>query len=182
MPYIDIVPVGKIEETTLITLKHNLFQAFHIETRIRNHPVELSTVYDPARNQYHSSGLLVQLIHDLPSETLKILGVTEVDLFIPIFTFLFGEAQLNGPGALVSAHRLRNPFYGIPENQALFENRLLKESIHELGHTFGLIHCFTLRCVMNTSTYVEDIDQKSSDFCRSCEQEILRWRNGNLTD
>lgn len=177
MSYIDIVPIGKIEEATLISLKHNLFQTFKIQTRIRNRPIEFSTVYDPIRNQYNSSGLLVQLINDLPSDTLKILGVTELDLFIPIFTFLFGEAQLNGAGALVSAHRLHNPFYGIPENQALFENRLLKESIHELGHTFGLIHCFTIRCVMNTSTYVEEIDQKSANFCRSCEQEILRWRN-----
>lgn len=181
MSYIDIVPIGKIEEATLISLKHSLFQAFKIQTRIRNRPIALSTVYDPIRNQYNSSGLLVQLINDLPSETLKILGVTELDLFIPIFTFLFGEAQLNGAGALVSTHRLHNPFYGIPENQALFENRLLKESIHELGHTFGLIHCFTLRCVMNTSTYVEEIDQKSANFCRSCEQEILHWRNESIS-
>lgn len=106
----------------------------------------------------------------------------ELDLFIPIFNFLFGEAQLNGIGAIVSAHRLHNPFYGIPENEEMFEKRLLKESIHELGHTFSLIHCFTLRCVMNTSTYVEEIDQKSSNFCRSCEQEILCWRNECLTD
>jgi len=182
MSYIDIVPIGKIEEATLISLKHSLFQTFKIQTRIRNRPIDLSPVYDPIRNQYNSSGLLVQLINDLAPETMKILGVTEVDLFIPIFTFLFGEAQLNGPGALVSAHRLRNPFYGIPENEEMFKNRLLKESIHELGHTFGLIHCFTLRCVMNTSTYVEEIDQKSADFCSACEKEILRWRNGNLTD
>ncbi|MBM4306277.1 MAG: archaemetzincin family Zn-dependent metalloprotease [Deltaproteobacteria bacterium] len=182
MSYIDIVPIGRIEETTLISLKHNLIKAFKIQTRIRNCPIDASAVYDPIRNQYNSSGLLVQLIKDIPSGTLKILGVTELDLFIPIFTFLFGEAQLNGPGALVSAHRLHNPFYGIPEDEGLFENRLLKESIHELGHAFGLIHCFNLRCVMNTSTYVEEIDQKSSNFCRACEQGILHWKNEHLTD
>jgi archaemetzincin len=103
----------------------------------------------------------------------KILGVTELDLFIPIFTFLFGEAQLNGIGALVSTHRLHNQFYGIPENKKLLRSRLLKEAIHELGHTFGLIHCFTLKCVMKSSTYVEEIDQKSINFCRVCEQKII---------
>jgi archaemetzincin len=182
MSYIDIVPIGKIEEVYLSSLKQNLSQTFRIQTRIRNRPIDLSTVYDSIRNQYNSSGLLVQLIHDLPPETSKILGVTEVDLFIPIFTFLFGEAQLNGPGAIVSAHRLHNPFYGIPENKSLFKHRLLKESIHELGHTFGLIHCFNLRCVMNTSTYVEEIDQKSANFCRTCEQGILRWREEHLKE
>lgn len=79
--------------------------------------------------------------------------------------------------ALVSIHRLKNEFYGLPINQELLKNRLLKEAIHELGHTFGLIHCFTLKCVMNPSTYVEDIDQKSSYFCRSCEQKILKPLN-----
>ncbi len=177
MSYIDIVPIGEIEETYLLFLKESLFQTFKIQTRIRNRHFDLFPVYDPIRNQYNSSGLLLQLINDTPPETLKILGVTELDLFIPIFTFLFGEAQLNGIGALVSTHRFHNQFYGIPENEELLKNRLLKEGIHELGHTFGLVHCFNLRCVMNTSTYVEDIDQKSGNFCRFCEQEVLHWRD-----
>ncbi len=177
MSYIDIVPIGEVEETLLLFLRQSLFQTFNIETRIRNCRVDLSLVYDPIRNQYNSSGLLLQLINDTPPETFKILGVTEVDLFIPIFTFLFGEAQLNGIGALVSTHRLQNQFYGIPENKELLKDRLLKEGIHELGHTFGLIHCFTIRCVMNTSTYVEDIDQKTAHFCKLCEQEVLHRRN-----
>ncbi|MBM4350363.1 MAG: archaemetzincin family Zn-dependent metalloprotease [Deltaproteobacteria bacterium] len=178
MSYIDIVPIGDIEEPLLLFLKQSLFQTFKIETKIRRQRFDLSSVYDPTRNQYHSSGLLLQLINDAPPEALKIIGVTELDLFIPIFTFLFGEAQLEGKGAIVSAHRLHNPFYGLPENKDLFKNRLSKESIHELGHTFGLIHCFNLRCVMNTSTYVEDIDQKSANFCRTCERKVFQWQEG----
>ncbi len=177
MSYIDIIPVGEVEETVLSYLKQRLFQTFNIQTRIRNLPFDPSLTYDPVRGQYNSSGLLLELINQTPPETLKVLGVTELDLFIPIFTFLFGEAQLNGTGALVSTHRLHNQFYGISENRELLESRLLKESIHELGHTFGLIHCFTLTCVMKSSTYVEEIDQKSVHFCRTCEQVVLRWRN-----
>ncbi len=178
MPYIDIVPIGDIEEPLLLFLKQNLSQIFNISTRIRRRNLDLSSAYDATRNQYHSSALLFQLIQEPPPETLRILGVTELDLFIPIFTFLFGEAQLNGIGSIVSAHRLRNPFYGLPENKDLLQSRLSKESVHELGHTFGLIHCFNLRCVMNTSTYVEDIDQKSGRFCRTCEQKIQEWQEG----
>jgi archaemetzincin len=177
MSYIDIIPIGEVEETLLLFLKQSLFQTFKIQTRIRNRRFNLSSVYDPVRNQYNSSGLLLELINDTPPETLRILGVTELDLFIPIFTFLFGEAQLNGIGALVSTHRLHNQFYGIPENKELLKSRLLKEVIHELGHTFGLIHCFALNCVMKSSTYVEDIDQKSTHFCRFCQQGVLKWQN-----
>jgi archaemetzincin len=179
MSYIDIVPIGEVEETLLSFLRHTLFQTFNIETRIRNCRFDLSVVHDPIRNQYNSSGLLLQLINDTPPDTLRILGVTELDLFIPIFTFLFGEAQLNGIGALVSTHRLHNQFYGIPTDHELLKNRLLKEGIHELGHTFGLIHCFTLKCVMKSSTYVEDIDQKSLNFCRACKEGIVHWQNEN---
>ena len=175
MSYIDIIPIGEVEETLLLFLKKSLFQTFNIETRIRNCRFDLSHVYDPARNQYNSTGLLLELLNNTPPENSKILGITELDLFIPIFTFLFGEAQLNGVAALVSTHRLRNQFYGIPEDKELLKNRLLKEGIHELGHTFGLIHCFALKCVMKSSTYVEDIDQKSPNFCRVCEKQIIRW-------
>jgi archaemetzincin len=182
MSYIDIVPIGEIEEPSLLFLKQGIFQTFKIQTRIRNRPFDLPSVHDPARNQYNSSGLLLQLINDIPRGTLKILGVTELDLFIPIFTFLFGEAQLNGKGALVSTHRLRNQFYGIPENEGLLKKRLLKESVHELGHTFGLIHCFTLKCVMNSSTYVEDIDQKSTDFCKFCRPGVFHWRGEKISN
>ncbi len=127
MPYIDIIPIGEVEETLLLFLKQSLFQTFKIQARIRNRRFNLSPVYDPARNQYNSSGLLLELISDVPPETLRILGVTQLDLFIPIFTFLFGEAQLNGIGAVVSTHRLHNQFYGLPENKELLKNRLLKE-------------------------------------------------------
>jgi archaemetzincin len=179
MSYIDIIPIGEVEETVLLFLKQSLFQTFNIQTRIRNRRFNLSSAYDPARNQYNSSGLLLELISDAPPETSRILGVTPLDLFIPIFTFLFGEAQLNGMAAVVSTHRLHNQFYGIPENKELLQARLLKEGIHELGHTFGLIHCFTLNCVMRSSTYVEDIDQKSAHFCNTCEEAVLRCKSRN---
>ncbi len=177
MSYIDIVPIGDIDDYLLLFLHPHLSQTFKMKTRIRRRDFDLVSVYDSMRNQYNSSGLLLQLINEVPPETSKILGITGLDLFIPIFTFLFGEAQLNGVGALVSFHRLQNEFYGIPGDRELLRTRLLKEAIHELGHTFGLIHCFTLRCVMNTSTYVEEIDQKSAHFCQHCEQAILDGLN-----
>jgi archaemetzincin len=69
-------------------------------------------------------------------------------------------------------HRLNNTFYGMPENKALLVQRFVKESIHELGHTFGLLHCSSPGCVLNASTYVEDIDQKSDTFCLQCQKHL----------
>ena len=98
----------------------------------------------------------------------RALGVTALDLFIPALSFVFGEAQLGGTAAVVSLHRLRAESYGLRPDPALLFERLVKEALHELGHTHGLVHCQSFDCVMRSSTYVEDIDQKPQLFCDSC--------------
>jgi archaemetzincin len=124
------------------------------------------------RLQYNSSQILLQMIANPPPDAAKILGVVNVDLFIPILTFVFGEAQLRGIGSVVTLHRLNNKFYGLPEDKNLLNERLVKEAIHELGHNFGLVHCSNYECVMKSSTYVEDIDHKSSEMCDRCRGEL----------
>lgn len=110
---------------------------------------------------------------DVP-DSARLLGVTLVDLYIPILTFVFGEAQLQGSCALVSAHRLRQEFYGLPAHPSLFADRLLKEAVHELGHTLTLPHCDDYQCVMASSHGVEWIDLKSASFCNPCRSRVRR--------
>jgi archaemetzincin len=135
-------------------------------------PFDLAGIFDPDRRQYNSSKLLLQILAAPPPGATRVMAVADVDLFIPILTFVFGEAQLDGIAAVVSLHRLNSKFYGLPENRNVLTERLVKESIHELGHTFGLLHCRQPGCVMNTSTYVEDIDQKSVDMCDRCREQL----------
>lgn len=104
-------------------------------------------------------------------------GVTALDLYIPILTFVFDEAQLHGNCAVVSSFRLRQEFYGLPSDPALFRERLRKESVHELGHTLELSHCDDYQWVMSPSHGVERIDFKTSHLCKSCRAVAL----GHLT-
>ncbi|HXZ41474.1 MAG TPA: hypothetical protein VEG68_12100, partial [Terriglobales bacterium] len=103
----------------------------------------------------------------------RVLGVTAVDLYIPILTFVFGEAQVGGPCAVVSLHRLRQEFYGLPPDGKLLQHRLLKESVHEIGHTVNLAHCDDYRCAMAPSHAVEWIDLKESSLCVACQGRIF---------
>jgi archaemetzincin len=173
MSYIYIVPIELEDHSYLDRLEMFIFQTFHLQTKRKEFKINIKDAFDPGRAQYNSSLILRQLITTPPPDAEKILGVLDVDLFIPILTFVFGEAQLKGIGAAVSTHRLHNEFYGLPENREETNDRLLKEAIHELGHTFGLIHCLQPRCVMNSSTYVENIDQKPAELCPLC-QKIMR--------
>ncbi len=125
------------------------------------------------RNQHHSTVILKELLGEVPSDALKVLGLIDRDLCIPILTFVFGEAQLGGTASLVSLARLRQEFYGLPADPSLFRERLYKECLHELGHTFGLIHCHTRDCVMYLSNTVMDVDRKERTFCSDCDAAML---------
>ena len=172
MAFVYIVPIATGERFWLKPLEEGILHTFGLRSRCLQGDIALDRTFDPLRRQYNSSQILLQLINAPPADALKILGVVEVDLFIPILTFVFGEAQLGGIGALVSLHRLNNKFYGLPEDRRLLTQRLVKESLHELGHTFGLIHCTYPQCVLNASTYVEDIDQKSPELCPRCREQV----------
>jgi len=124
--------------------------------------------FDESRGQYNSRILLAQLLQDTPPGVSRVLGVAGVDLFIPVLTYVFGEAQLGGRAAVVSLHRLDDELYGLPPHPQRLFQRLQKEAVHELGHTFDLVHCHEDRCVMTSSTYVEEIDLKSDAFCAKC--------------
>lgn len=147
------------------------------------HPLEaeldLRPAYSPERDQYHATLVLASLLRKLPHPEAKILGITRVDLYVPVLTFVFGQAQLDGPGALLSTFRLRNEYYGLPPDGNLLLDRTIKEAVHELGHAFGLVHCPDADCVMSSSTYVEEVDLKGDWYCPSCVAQ-LRESHGTI--
>lgn len=150
-------------------LARSLRRAFELEVERVEPTFDPHACYDATRGQHHSTRLLACLLADpATAGAARVLGVAGVDLFIPIFTYVFGEAQLDGRAAVVSTFRLDPRVYGLPADPALLRARLEKEAIHELGHTCGLLHCDGPRCVMHASTWVEDIDLKGARFCRRC--------------
>lgn len=148
-----------------------LADTFGMECRVRPERLDAAFAYNRARNQYHSTAIL-QAMQAFVEPGARLLAVTSLDLFVPILTFVFGEAQVPGACAVVSLHRLREEFYGLPPREDLVQERLVKEAVHELGHTFGLRHCDDWRCVMTSSHGVERLDVKTADFCRDCRHRI----------
>jgi archaemetzincin len=168
MNLIRVLPIGQVEEGLLAGLAWGLGAEFRAPCQMLAGPLDPLPALHAERRQYHSTELLARLSARRPPETWRLLGVTPLDLYIPTLTFVFGEAQLEGPGAVVSTCRLRQEFYGLPPDPALLRERLLKEAVHELGHTLQLRHCDDYRCVMAASHSVEWVDLKSSHFCSAC--------------
>jgi archaemetzincin len=134
----------------------------------RKTDLNIEKYYNVTRNQYHSTEILKTCIKDNLKSENKIVLITDVDLYIPILTFVFGEAHMFGQYSIVSTTRLYESFYHRENNIELLKQRLLKEVIHELLHCFGLTHCVDDLCVMHSSTTIEDTDRKSIYPCRNC--------------
>lgn len=177
MSAIVLVPIVPVDGGLIGSLISPLQSAFRIPVHLhKTDYVDPTFAFDPIRNQYNSTALIAVMLDRFPDAEGKILGITSIDLFVPVLTYVIGEAQLDGKVAVVSTYRLDDTLYGLPPNRRLTEERLFKEALHELGHTFGLIHCIDYTCVMHSSTSVEEIDVKGADFCLQCEKAIADLR------
>ena len=172
MAEIHIVAVGRVDRDVLDYPTATLPDALGARCMVSHYTIDPAVTYNATRLQFHSTQILARLL-ELPARAGdKTLGVCDVDLFIPILTFVFGEAQLNNRAALISIHRLRQSFYGLPPDERLFYERCEKEAAHELGHAFGLVHCRRYECVMHFSNSIEQVDLKQSAFCAACSGRL----------
>lgn len=171
MPLIRIIPLQFSSVSTMETMLSVLSNRFKMETRLSGQHLDLTPFFNPVRSQYNANEIIQKLL-PLAGEDDKIVGVTDLDLFIPVLSYIFGQAYLGGSVALVSGHRLENRRYGLASDPQIFSDRIIKCIVHELGHTFGLKHCLKPGCVMVSTTYVEEMDQKSDMFCQTCQNEL----------
>ena len=131
--------------------------------------------YNTSRQQYHSTLILAGISESAQKAADEyILGVADVDLYVPNYNFVFGEAGCPGNVALISLFRLKPQFYGEPPNELLFHERALKEAVHEIVHALGVEHCSNPSCVMHFSLSMKDTDIKSVKFCDDCHVLVHR--------
>ena len=152
-------------------LKDRVGGIFHCPVEIEAGFSDLAQAYNPERKQYFSSKLLAFLGKSEGEE--RVVGIADVDLYVPRLNYVFGEADTVSGTAIVSLYRLRQEYYGLAPDEALFLERAAKEIVHELGHTFGLGHCPNNKCVMHFSNSLADTDLKEAHFCDKCRPKII---------
>ena len=166
---ITLVPIGHIDDSLLEYICQSIQSTFNLDSILIPCQDLLGEVPDPVYGgRYNSTTLIKQLSECLPEKIFKMVAVTEMDLYSPIFSCFFGEAQLGGCCALISLHRLHQEYYGLHQDDPLFRSRFEKEVIHEISHLFGLVHCNDSHCIMYPSNNIIDTDVKSSSFCPRC--------------
>ena len=169
---IGVIAIGKAKTATLFWIKENLTRAFpDVTCTVVEEKLPLrNEVFNERRKQYNSHMILseVQIYAATEIGLDRVLGVIDADIFIPELNFVFGEATCPGKAALISLWRLKPEFYDKPADTPLFLKRTVKEAVHELGHTLGLVHCPWSSCVMHFSNSISDTDMKRSSFCDRC--------------
>ncbi len=171
---IILITCGTFEKKTTEHIQQSISSIFHLDVDCSECALDISQFYNPARRQYNADLILEEIIRRAPAGYMKYINLFRGDLFIPILTYIFGQGQLNGKHGIASLYRLRNELYGLEEDYDLMLERFTKVVIHELGHMFGLVHCHNPNCVMRSSTYVEDLDQKEVNLCSKCWSELSK--------
>ena len=168
---ITLESLGDIADEMMESLKYSVAGVFHCPVETRARPEGLAWAYNADRKQYSSSKLLASLgKSDIQA---RVVGIADVDLYVPRLNFVFGEADVLSGTAIVSLLRLRQEYYGLAPDEALLLERATKEIVHELGHTFGLGHCPNGKCVMHFSNSLADTDLKGSGCCSDCRPKII---------
>jgi len=164
-------PLGNVADGITEKLRDRVGGVFNCATETRAGLCNLARAYNPQRKQYSSSALLATL--KKPEREERVVGIAEVDLYVPRLSYVFGEADALSGRAIVSLCRLRQEYYGLAPNEALVLERAVKEIVHELGHTFGLGHCSNSKCIMHFSNSLADTDLKEMNFCGRCRPKII---------
>ena len=174
---IHIVPINRIDVPFLDRLALCLEERFLASTHIERSLVVTRSALNSTRQQLFLSTLTSKVLRGSSEDDGVRLAVTEFDLYKTSHRFIYGDADETQAIAAVSLHRLRSEYYGEEPDANILFQRTLKECVHELGHAFGLKHCYNARCAMYYSNSIFETDNKMSHFCEVCDRRLSRALN-----
>jgi archaemetzincin len=165
---VGVLRLGSVGEAVLNIVAANLQEILHLSVDILPARQTPEFAYSDSRKQYHAALILKKLAESRQPHP-RILALVSVDLFIPVLTHVFGEAQMGGRAAVVSLHRLRHKAEGVRVPLDTYYERAVKVALHEVAHTFDLVHCNQPECIMRFSSGLSDLDELPLFFCEYCE-------------
>lgn len=163
---IAILPLGIVNEETIKYVEQTIRDVFGTEVLCMSAEPLHSDDYALDRNQFKADNFLRFLPRKMPKNASRIIAITESDMYGSGRTFVYGFAHIKNACAVVSTARLKQSWYDSgPENDALMYKRIYACVVHELGHTYGALHCEDAACIMHAVSNIEELDGLSTSYC-----------------
>ena len=166
---ITVIPLGPVAHDLLRVIADSIQGLVRLPVDVHEAIPLPEEAFMPSRGQYNVMALLKFLAENHAGSSLKVIGITAMDITNPILTYVFGEAYMDGEAAVMSYARLATTPSGDPIPWNHFLDRVVKVVIHEIGHMFNLVHCHHGRCVMRSSHNLVQLDEKLNYLCDYCE-------------
>jgi archaemetzincin len=172
---IILQPFKGIDSGYINYLKNNIDSFYNVKINVVAATALPLKTFNAKRSRYTADSLLLFLKPLSPAQRVYVLGVTAKDIStysngIPDWGIM-GLGYQPGNAAVVSTYRLSKKIGG---RQQLY-TRLLKVSVHELGHNFGLPHCANQTCIMVDAAGKNKLDEEVY-LCEKCQ--FFLYKNG----
>ena len=172
MDKIILLLLSEMNECLVEILKKHLEQTFNRQVDVRRKNSNLEYAYEADRKQYNSPRILSRLQRIKRGDGDKILGVVDLDLYSAGYDFVYGEAKPSSGAATLSIYRLHSKNYSGKTVSKIFQERVIREALHEVGHLYGLGHCVNATCVMRACTCLSEVDAAGNKFCSECTARL----------
>jgi archaemetzincin len=174
---IGVIPIGDIPDIAPKIIAAHISGYLNLSAFVLGPMENPAYALDRHRLQYNVAPILQRLESNFSSSNVKVIGLLDVDLFVPVFSHVYGQARQGGHAALISLYRLREDTVGPIIDSEIVLERAAKIALHELCHLYDLTHCEDRRCLMHFSGNLADLDQLPFGFCRYCSQYIREATN-----
>lgn len=168
-----VQPLGEVDPAVLGRVVGAIGRAFDVRVEAVPAIALPAEAYYAPRKRYRADQLLGFLEYLDIALKGRVVGVTMKDISATkgaVYDWgVFGYGMAPGKVCVISAFRLR---HGRASGE-LFLWRLERVALHELGHTFGLLHCDAPGCLMNDARgRIATVDGSTGRFCRACRRKI----------
>ncbi len=167
-PRIAVLPMGEVPDIFPKSIAAHILGNFDLDSDILSPDKHPAYALDKRRLQYDAAVILKSLQSREFHDHSKVIGILDVDLFVPILTYVYGESMQGGKVALVSLFRLKMDKDSSIVSESVLLERAAKVALHESGHLFDLHHCTDQKCLMGFSGSLDDLDQRTMYYCRYC--------------
>ena len=154
----------------LYNLKQDLY--YIVNSQYKKKKIERLQIYKENNNmiiELNSGNIIEILINFKKKSSLTVLGLTAYNIFNPDIPedTIMGFSCGDGTSVVSLTECFDNKIkdLNIRNKNAFFE--MIKTSLHELPHTFGIDHCVEYHCIMN-SQYVKESYKNPIYFCPIC--------------